>query len=245
MTCQDCLDALNDLLDGALTAARRREIEGHLQGCEACATVHADLARIRLLGSSLERLQPPVGVWERIEAETVPGRAGRNPAGAWWLRRAVWMPVAVAASLVLAVAIVYLVQQQWAGRSAEADPPTTSATSVGDHPELQSVATQLQLAEQHYENAIRGLERLANDRQVLDPEVAAALQKNLQVIDQAIDESRAALRDQPMSEQAQLSLFEAFRTKIVVLQETLALINEMRKGNQAEAARLADSLNKS
>jgi CHASE3 domain sensor protein len=80
---------------------------------------------------------------------------------------------------------------------------------------------------------------------VLDPEVAAALQKNLQVIDQAIDESRAALRDQPMSEQAQLSLFEAFRTKIVVLQETLALINEMRKGNQAEAARLADSLNKS
>ena len=44
---------------------------------------------------------------------------------------------------------------------------------------------------------------------------------------------------------AQESLFEAFRSKIGLLQDTISLINEMRKGNQAEAARIAGSLHKS
>ena len=48
-----------------------------------------------------------------------------------------------------------------------------------------------------------------------------------------------------MSAQAQDSLFEAFRSKIVLLQDTISLINEVRKGNQAEAARIADGMNKS
>jgi hypothetical protein len=242
MTCPECLDALNDLVDGALAGTRRRDVESHLQGCAACASVHADLARLRRLGASLERLQPPPALWQRVEAETTLGRA---TAPAPWLRRSAWMPLATAATLVLAVALVYVLQQQWSRPAAEPAGAAPVATTVGEHPELQTVASELQLAERHYENAIRGLERLANDKQVLDPEVASELQENLQVIDRAIDESRAALRAEPASEQAQVSLFEAFRTKILVLQDTVALINEMRKGNQAEAARLAESLSKS
>ena len=104
---------------------------------------------------------------------------------------------------------------------------------------------EFQQAEKHLESAVAGLEILAKDRQTLDPQIAADLQKNLLVIDQAIGESRAALKTQPMSTQAQDSLFEAFRSKIVLLQDTIALINEVRKGNQAEAARIADGMNKS
>jgi predicted anti-sigma-YlaC factor YlaD len=241
MTCTDCLDALNDLVDGTLAGDRRREVEAHLHACERCRVVHDDLARIRRLGASLERLQPPAALWVRVEAETR-GRAG-EPA-AWWMRRSAWMPMATAAALVLAVALVYVVQQQFAGTAPAGvgRPPVVAGEEQTD---LQSVAAELQLAEQHYDNAIRGLERLASDKNELDPQVAASLQKNLQLIDLAIEESRAALRAQPSSDQAQQSLFEAFRTKIVVLQDTIALINEMRKGNQAEAARIAESLNKS
>jgi non-homologous end joining protein Ku len=108
-----------------------------------------------------------------------------------------------------------------------------------------SVEAELRQAALHYENAIRGLETLAKDQQGVDPQVAATLQKNLQLIDQAIGESRAALAREPVSEPAQQSLFEAFRTKIAFLQDTIALVNEMRKGNQAEAARIAEGLNKS
>jgi hypothetical protein len=62
------------------------------------------------------------------------------------------------------------------------------------------------------------------------------------VIDQAISESRAALRTQPASEPAQESLVENFKAKITLLQDTVALINEMRKGNDAGAARIVSGL---
>src|SRR5436190_61045 len=93
--------------------------------------------------------------------------------------------------------------------------------------------------EQHYQKAITGLEQAANaEKGALDPQTAATLQKNLAVIDQAINESRAALKMQPNSEPAQQSLLESFKTKIALLQDTVALINEMRKGNDAGAARI-------
>ena len=69
--------------------------------------------------------------------------------------------------------------------------------------------------------------------------------KNLTIIDQAIRESRTALESQPTSELAQESLFEAFRRKVALLQDTISLINEMRKGNQAGAARIIQNLDKS
>ena len=85
--------------------------------------------------------------------------------------------------------------------------------------------------------------RIANkDTGELDPQVAAVLQKNLTVIDQAISESRAALKTQPSSTNAQDGLFDALRTKVALLQQTVELINEMRKGNQAEAGRRAQTL---
>jgi len=61
-----------------------------------------------------------------------------------------------------------------------------------------SIETELRQAETHYENAIKGLEAIASTEQSdLDPRTAATLQKNLAVIDQAISESRAAVRLQP------------------------------------------------
>jgi hypothetical protein len=37
-------------------------------------------------------------------------------------------------------------------------------------------------------------------------------------------------------------LIENFKTKIALLQDTVALINEMRKGNEAGAARIVSGL---
>ena len=93
------------------------------------------------------------------------------------------------------------------------------------------------------QKAIDDLQTIANkDTGELDPEVAAVLQKNLTVIDQAITESRQALRAQPSNTNAQDGLFDALRTKVALLQQTVELINEMRKGNQAEAGRRFQTL---
>ena len=65
---------------------------------------------------------------------------------------------------------------------------------------------------------------------------ASTLEKNLTVIDQAISESRAALRSEPSSEPAQASLLESFKAKISLLQDTVALVNEMRRGAVADVS---------
>ena len=65
------------------------------------------------------------------------------------------------------------------------------------------------------------------------------------MIDQAIDESRAALKAEPQSTIARDSLFQALRRKVDLLQDTIALMNEMRKGDAAGAASIVESLNKS
>jgi anti-sigma factor RsiW len=238
MRCEAVQDLLGGHVEGTLSAETRREVEAHLAGCPACATLAGDLARIRQLAASLDRLPPPAAAWTRIAARG--DLAGRSRRSAW---HPGWMALA-AACVLLAVALTAVLRQR-GGPDGQAESGVAAPVPVAEHPELKTVAEELRLAEQHYENAIGGLEKLANDREVLDPQVAAELQKNLQVIDLAISESRAALRAQPASEPAQQSLFEAFRTKIVLLQDTIALINEMRKGNQAEAARIAEGLKKS
>jgi anti-sigma factor RsiW len=247
MRCERYEDDIHGLIDGSLDPAARRDLEGHLRSCDACAAMADDLRRVRALAGSLERLQPPPGAWDRIARQTVTPPRGRL----LWMaraRRAV-MPLATAACLVLAVGFVYMLKRPvptTTGRVTQGPVAGAPAAGAPDSRALAgSVEAELRQAALHYENAIRGLETLAKDQRGVDPQIAATLQKNLQLIDQAIGESRAALAREPVSEPAQQSLFEAFRTKIAFLQDTIALVNEMRKGNQAEAARIAEGLNKS
>lgn len=152
-------------------------------------------------------------------------------------------PLAIAATLLVVLGgSTWILWQQMAvtpPARVTARPPASADTEL-----VQSVETELKLAEEHYQKAIAGLEQITRtESAALDPQVAAVLQKNLEVIDQAIGESRSALQTQPTNEMAQESLFEALRNKVLLLQETVGLINEMRKGNQEGAARIVSGLN--
>ena len=123
------------------------------------------------------------------------------------------------------------------------DSAAADAAAADAEVTVESVTAEFEAAEKHYQKAIDDLQTIANkDTGELDPQVASVLQKNLTVIDQAITESRAALRSQPASSNAQSGLFDALRTKVALLQQTVELINEMRKGNQAEAGRRIQTL---
>ena len=121
---------------------------------------------------------------------------------------------------------------------AAADP---AGNAVRTDP-VQSVGEEFRLAEQHLQAGIAKLEEAAKaDPNSIDPQTAATLQKNLAIIDDAIAESRTALRKEPQSQPARESLFEALRRKVSLLQDTIALMNEMRKGNSAGAAQILDA----
>jgi len=253
------LESIHELIDGTIGAIRRAELERHLADCAECRSVLADLEAIRNAAGTLDPLEPPDGVWLQIAGRLgQEGRVTLPPARPPARVRHVAL-LAIAASLLVAVgaAIVMLVTQyrsnatdgRPAGVTATAQPPGNAGTGIG----LESVEAEFRLAEQHYQNAIAKLEQAARldqtaagqDPNALDAQTAAMLQKNLQVIDQAIAESRSALRSEPLSAPARDSLFDALRRKVALLQDTIALMNEMRKGNSAGAAQIVDGLNKS
>jgi predicted O-linked N-acetylglucosamine transferase (SPINDLY family) len=123
-------------------------------------------------------------------------------------------------------------------------PSGQQAAATANQVEPISVKAEFDLAEMQYTNAIAGLESIAkNEQSALDMETADVLQANLTVIDGAITESRAALQTEPDNPAAQESLFEALRSKLELLQDVVALINEMRKGNPEGAARIVSGLN--
>ena len=234
MNCEHCQALIGDYIDGTLPAADRGRIEAHVSGCAACRALADDLRAIRRAAGALERHTPPERVWTRLSASLEAERR----------RGFDWRPLALAATLLLAAAgTSWMVREQM---QAPAPPAGARATPPAPaDPELErSVEMELKLAEEHYQKAIAGLEQITRaESAALDPQVASVLQKNLEVIDQAIGESRAALQTQPTSEVAQESLFEALRNKVSLLQDTVGLINEMRKGNQDGAARIVSGLN--
>jgi anti-sigma factor RsiW len=252
-------ESIHELVDGTIGSIRRAELQRHLADCAECRAWLADMEAIRDAARSLDPLEPPDGVWLQIAGRlrqegrvTLP--PARQPARVGRVAL-----LAIAASLLLAVgAAIFMLLPQYrtnnAGpRSTAVGTPASQQGNPGGDVAVESVEAEFRLAEQHYQNAIAKLEQAvkldqaasAQDSNTLDAQTAAMLQKNLQVIDQAIAESRSGLRSDPLSAAALASLFDALRRKVALLQDTVALMNEMRKGNSAGAAQIVDGLNKS
>lgn len=245
MKCADLQsDVLVDLVDGRLDPAQQRDVERHLEACPACRALATDLRSIRASAFMLDRREPSMAVWTKVRdaiaAEPRPSgrvlslaRVRQGTSGSSW---PVWLGAAAALILATVIGLLPLLNRS-------AAPIETAGATPEPQVTVESVAAEFEAAEQHYQKAIDDLQTIANqDTGELDPQVAAVLQKNLSVIDQAISESRAALRTQPTSTNAQDGLFDALRTKVALLQQTVELINEMRKGNQAEAGRRIQTL---
>jgi anti-sigma factor RsiW len=248
MKCEEYGQSLAALIEGDISAERRAQLEAHTASCDDCRALTADLERIRQAGSTLERHPVPRDGWSRISARLQADPAFRraeanvgNVAGT----RVPWSWLALAASLLLAVgAAVYMMPRVGTPAGQRASQTIDSNASRGEL--VESIEEELRLAAEHYERAINRLEQVANQSDTpLSPEMMADVRQNLAVIDKAIDESRQALRAQPENQLAQESLFDAFRRKVALLQDTIALMNEMRKGNQAGVARIVEGADKS
>ena len=76
---------------------------------------------------------------------------------------------------------------------------------------------------------------------MLDPDLANDLRMSMALLDGAIIESRSALREEPANVPARDSLFDALRRKVALLQDTITLMNEMRKDDEVGAGRIVTS----
>jgi anti-sigma factor RsiW len=236
---------VHDRVGGTLDAGAQADLDGHLASCAACRALLADLESMRRTASELPDFTPRAEVWASLSPRLAAELAAR-PRTFWTGAR---VALAMAATLVVAVtASVWVLRSPAPAPQASAAPAGAPAAGVIQSPQdlVQDVDEHLRIADEHYVKAIAGLEQVVKSGEgSLDPALAATLQKNLGVIDQAITESREAIKTQPNNQLAQTSLFEALRQKVALLEDTVALINVMRKGDQAGAAKILGGLSKS
>jgi Putative zinc-finger len=243
MTCQDVELRASAFIDGDLDADERAVVAAHLATCAGCRALVEDLTRVRDAARALGPVAPPDHIWLEVAGQIrlgeapAPVAAERPPA-----RSAAWQWLGLAAALVFATLAAYAVMRY---RSAPVEAPAQAGNAAATG-SVETVTQELSLALEHYDKAIAELETIAKSNDgTIDPVTAATLQRNLGVIDQAIAESRAALSANPQSEPAFDSLIDALRQKVGVLQTTVALMNEMRRGNQAGAARVVTGAGRS
>jgi len=243
-TCQDVQPKLSDYVDGLVSTDERATIDAHLATCAACKGLVRDLERVRTAARQLGPIEPPDHIWLtiagqiRLESPTPllsrPEARPRQPIA--WRQ---W--IGLAAALLLVTAGWYFFTEL--GHQTPATPASSNASATGT---VQAVNDELTMALEHYDKAIAQLQQLASTKDnAVDPDVAATLSSNLAVVDKAITDSRSALTAEPQSVPARESLLDALRQKVGLLQATVELMNEMRKGNYDGAARLVNRAGKS
>ena len=235
--CERYLNAINELVDGTLGPIRRAEVELHLESCDDCRALAADLREIARAARSLDRLQPPPRVWQEIAARlqtqgyAAPARMRPSrPLNVAWLGLAATLILAVGASL-----FVLLPGRQPAVPDAHTVQQDTGAVgNVPPQDSVQTIVQELAASEKHLDNAIEVSKRI-------DPRAAAELQKTKLVMNQSIAETQKALEADPQNASALSSLYALMKQKMQFIQDTLALMNAMRQGDAAGAAQIVDS----
>lgn len=240
MTCRDAESLLLDALDAPLPPAEAATLAAHLETCAACRDLEADLS---LVHGAAESLAPPIvpsTVWPALAAQleregllAATPRPSRKP----W-QTYTWM--ALAASLLAGVgaALVWRSSDRVTPAPVIATVPTKTPGNAREPHAVEAIEIELRLAAEHYEKAIAALEGLAaEDRTRIDPAVAQVVERNLILIDKAIADSRTALQGQPGSLVAQASLFDAYRQKVALLQDLIAMASEVKRTGADGAGR--------
>lgn len=231
---------LSAFLDGDLAGEEVRELELHLERCSSCSSLLQDLKDIKEQAGILPDLTPPRDLWPQIE-RTIEGREGGDPdvirlhpiegTPRRSSRRglSLTIPQAAAAGIVLALfsglvgarlnqerlSIPVSSQAEAAlGEGSEESWPSWVRMVGETRPALESTALE-----------VARLERtLAEAGENLDSLTARILEKNLKIIDDAIQESLAALWEDPGNRFLEENLERAILAKGDYLRDAALLV---------------------
>lgn len=230
MNCEKCQDLIHDLVDGALSREDSAELNRHLDDCLSCADVRNDLEAIVSFCQQNrgQYLAPPNerALWLRIrnviEAETavpapaVPGKGSFWPA---WLGRSWELSLPQLAAAVAALVVVVSLATAVVIRRADSRDPniTNNLTQRG----IGSVAaTNVRDRFSQQEQAIAYWnQRVELNKERWNAQMRETFDRNLQVIDQAVNNSLNELTRNPHDEVSEEMLNAALNEKLALLKE--------------------------
>jgi hypothetical protein len=203
MNCETVRDLIDSYVAGTLAAREAMALEQHVVSCAECAE---DLAAARALRDPLRalprQLQPPSDLWPAVRQ-----RVG-------WRRTPGWG--ALAAAAVLLVAVSSLVTALLLNRGGSGDEPLASGSAA------------VQVIEAGYVEQARDLEAaLEEGRDNLAPETIAIVERNLEIISNAIAESRAALEKDPANQDLRILLRTGHEQRVALLEQAVRLTREL------------------
>jgi anti-sigma factor RsiW len=228
-------DRLSDYLDDEMSATERAACDAHLAVCSACRETLDGLRWVVTTARADADQAPSANLWPGVLQRMVPADAGGRAdfpqpdfasARSRGTRQFVFtLPqLALAASLLIAVSagVAYLA----AGRVVS--PPTATETVVQAFAEPvmapSADVARADFADAQYDEAVADLEKiLADSRDELNPQTVMVIERSLQAIDEAIQQSRAALDADPANTFLNSHLADARRKKLDLLRRATAI----------------------
>lgn len=198
MTCSEISALLDDYLDGTLSLEQVKLVEEHLAGCDRCRAEVAGVGSILADARALPRtVLPSRDLWGGIEARlptrapaVLPLRTGRP-----LLQRPL---VQLAAALFLLLAGATLATLYQRGRAG--------------------AAPSFALEQQRYATATADLaRRLADDPGLLPATTRAVVERNLTIVDQAIQEAEKALASDPGNTELEQMVLARYAQRLALL----------------------------
>jgi hypothetical protein len=233
MNCEKYQDLLSDFIDGSLAPEDHKIVDGHLSTCGACTDARNDLSAI--VGFCLEHRNEYEAVpneralWLRIsnviEVDSMAASRTTIPANAgWWFRlmNRSWQlsfpQLAAATVIIVVVSMVSLLGVRRLGFTGSG----AGIQSAGVIPPLSGTSVTERYRQQQQVIAYWN-DRVEMNKARWNPQMRDTFDKNMSVIDAAVDDSMRQLNQNPHDEVSEEILNAALTDKVELLKEFAAL----------------------
>lgn len=228
MNCEKCQELISDLLDGSISSQDKALLSSHLDDCLGCREVRTDLEAIVSFCQVHrgEYASPPneQALWLRIRNVVEVGHPGaiapqsttRSGISGWFGRT--WelsLPqlAASAAAIVLVVSLSTAVGlKRWESGGAITQTSSSNTLNAAAETVFERTRQQQQLID--YWN-----QRVEMNKARWSPQMRETFDRNLKVIDQAVNASMTELRKNPHDEVSEDMLNAALNEKLAILKE--------------------------
>jgi anti-sigma factor RsiW len=167
--CAEAREAMQEIMDGPVPAARREMLDAHLSVCDDCREVRQGFETVRTALRALPEIPLPDDALDEVWARTVDADPDEPRVSPW--RPRLGVIAAVAASLLIVTLAV-----KWSGRlPRQTAPVTTTAVKLSDE-EVERLRDEARQVLEIAAAALAKSERVAFDR-VLGGEVSPAIQR--------------------------------------------------------------------
>jgi anti-sigma factor RsiW len=227
-------DRLSDYLDGELSDHEHRSVAAHVAGCVECSQALHELRAVVERARTLVPAEPPADLWKAVADRIVVENEGPIATLGTRRRFSFTWPELIAASVLLVLVSGWAALRMNTPSSADLQVrrPDSADLQVRQpgNADIQAGpdVVPASVDDIEYDAAVADLQRaLQSGRGQLDPATVKIVEQNLAIIDQAVDDARRALAQDPANADLSGYLQETKRRKLDLLRHAAAFAEDL------------------